>query len=240
MAHGYPAINPHSFRAAGITEYIRNGGDVETAARIAGHESTRTTQPYNRIQEDVSLDESSGSASEARKEGMQQTKFKNMVGGYGAGAAFGEVWKFAFDDGNLVGPTVVVSAGVPSYVFWAGSGGRALHRLVLGRDEAMPVRLEQAGVEKKVIEAVEQDVYVPLIDPAMPVQDAINLAAFLVDVAKGFCAFAPGMNVVGGETDIATVTRHEGFKWIRSKHYYDAAINRLRRIMGMSRSFCGF
>ena len=46
-------------------------------------------------------------------------------------------------------------------------------------------------------------------------------------VSKGFCAFAPGMNVVGGETDIATVTRHEGFKWIRRKHYYDAAINRL-------------
>lgn len=51
------AINPHSFRAAGITEYIRNGGDVETAAHIAGHESTRTTQLYNRVQEDVSLDE---------------------------------------------------------------------------------------------------------------------------------------------------------------------------------------
>ena len=49
-------ISPHSFRATGITEYMRNGGDVETA-RIAGHESTRTTQLYNRVQEDVSLDE---------------------------------------------------------------------------------------------------------------------------------------------------------------------------------------
>lgn len=51
------AINPHSFRTTSITEYMRNGGDVETAARIAGHESTRTTQLYNRVQEDVSLDE---------------------------------------------------------------------------------------------------------------------------------------------------------------------------------------
>lgn len=50
-------ISPHSFRATGITEYMRRGGDVETAARIAGHESTRTTQLYNRVQEDVSLDE---------------------------------------------------------------------------------------------------------------------------------------------------------------------------------------
>ncbi len=35
-----PEIGNHSFRAAGITEYMRNGGAIETAARIAGHEST--------------------------------------------------------------------------------------------------------------------------------------------------------------------------------------------------------
>ena len=50
-------ISPHSFRATGITEYMRNGGDVDTAARIAGQESTRTTQLYNRVQEELSLDE---------------------------------------------------------------------------------------------------------------------------------------------------------------------------------------
>ena len=32
-------------------------GDLETAARIAGHESTRTTQLYNRVHEELSLDE---------------------------------------------------------------------------------------------------------------------------------------------------------------------------------------
>ena len=47
----------HSFRGTGITEYLRNGGDLEVAARIAGHESTRTTQLYNRLPEEISLDE---------------------------------------------------------------------------------------------------------------------------------------------------------------------------------------
>ncbi len=47
----------HSFRGTGITEYLRNGGDLETAARIAGHESTRTTQLYNRVHDELSLDE---------------------------------------------------------------------------------------------------------------------------------------------------------------------------------------
>ena len=55
---GLPAeICAHSFRGTGITEYLRNVGDLEVAARIAGHESTRTTQLYNRMQEEISLDE---------------------------------------------------------------------------------------------------------------------------------------------------------------------------------------
>ena len=55
---GLPAeICAHSLRGTGITEYLRNGGDLEVAARIAGHESTRTTQLYNRLQEEISLDE---------------------------------------------------------------------------------------------------------------------------------------------------------------------------------------
>ena len=47
----------HSFRGTGITVYLRNGGDLEVAARIAGHESTQTTQLYNRVQEGTSFDE---------------------------------------------------------------------------------------------------------------------------------------------------------------------------------------
>ena len=45
------------FRGTGITEYLRNGGDLEVATRIADHASTRTTQPYNKLPEEVSLDE---------------------------------------------------------------------------------------------------------------------------------------------------------------------------------------
>ena len=39
------------------SQFLRNGGDLEVAARIAGHESTRTTQLYNRLPEENSLDE---------------------------------------------------------------------------------------------------------------------------------------------------------------------------------------
>ena len=43
--------------AAGITTYLKNGGTLETAAALANHASTRTTQLYDRRGEAVSLDE---------------------------------------------------------------------------------------------------------------------------------------------------------------------------------------
>lgn len=47
----------HSFRATGITEYLRNGGKLEVAQQMANHESARTTGLYDRRQDQVSLDE---------------------------------------------------------------------------------------------------------------------------------------------------------------------------------------
>lgn len=47
----------HTFRATGITTYLKNGGTIERAAIIAGHASTRTTQLYDRRPDDVTLDE---------------------------------------------------------------------------------------------------------------------------------------------------------------------------------------
>lgn len=38
----------HSFRGTGITNFLENGGSLETAARLAGHASTKTTQLYDR------------------------------------------------------------------------------------------------------------------------------------------------------------------------------------------------
>lgn len=52
-----PGVCCHSFRATGITEYMKNGGNIVTAAAIAGHSSTRTTQLYNRNEEDVPIEE---------------------------------------------------------------------------------------------------------------------------------------------------------------------------------------
>jgi len=50
-------IGNHTFRATGITDYLKNGGSLEKAQFMAAHESPRTTKLYGRRQDDVSLDE---------------------------------------------------------------------------------------------------------------------------------------------------------------------------------------
>ena len=53
---GHAAIC-HTFRASGITAYLLNGGTLEPAQAIAGHESHRTTQLYHRTADDITVED---------------------------------------------------------------------------------------------------------------------------------------------------------------------------------------
>jgi site-specific recombinase XerD len=50
-------IGNHTFRATGITAYLKNGGKLEVAQQMAAHESARTTGLYDRRGDEISLDE---------------------------------------------------------------------------------------------------------------------------------------------------------------------------------------
>lgn len=49
--------SPHSFRASGITIFLQNDGDIESAAAIAAHESVRTTKLYDRTNDAIEQSE---------------------------------------------------------------------------------------------------------------------------------------------------------------------------------------
>lgn len=51
-----PTICNHSFRATGITLHQQNGGDLASAARLAGHADVRTTQLYDRSSRNLSIE----------------------------------------------------------------------------------------------------------------------------------------------------------------------------------------
>jgi integrase/recombinase XerD len=52
-----PSTSNHSFRATGITVFLKNGGTLEQAQQIAAHASPKTTMLYDRSGDDISLDE---------------------------------------------------------------------------------------------------------------------------------------------------------------------------------------
>ena len=57
-AAGLPASTCcYTFRAAGITAYLSNGGTLEHGQKIAGHASPRTTKLYDPTADTVTLDE---------------------------------------------------------------------------------------------------------------------------------------------------------------------------------------
>ena len=47
----------HTFRATGITAYLLNGGTLERAQAIAGHDSPRTTKLYDRTADEVTVED---------------------------------------------------------------------------------------------------------------------------------------------------------------------------------------
>ena len=52
------ALSPNrTFRATGITAYLKNKGTLEHAQTIANHSSPRTTKLYDRRSDEISLDE---------------------------------------------------------------------------------------------------------------------------------------------------------------------------------------
>ena len=155
--------------------------------------------------------------------------FQLWIGGYGSHDSKAEMWECGFRKGVKQEPKLVIGPDTIARVIWGGQRS-AVNRLLLGIDPyALRQALHQHGLDAEEIGTLEgkirQIAATPLVDAAMPVQDAINLAEFLVDVAKRYSLYHPGANVVGGETDIATITKHERFKWIKRKHYYPADLN---------------
>lgn len=151
------------------------------------------------------------------------------IGGYGSANTHGEIWKIVIADGAPQEPFLLNAEADAEGVFWGGQG-QAIARLLLGADPEFVDALVAEGVPLDVSNAmytaVRHRLATPVFHATMPTIDAIRLAQFLVDTTKGFFSFAFGSDIVGGATDVATVTKWEGFKWIKRKHFYPAELNR--------------
>lgn len=103
-------------------------------------------------------------------------------------------------------------------------------RLLIGFDATVPSVLKgKLGLTDEQVEETMSEIQSkagrPVMVAPMPIKDAIELARFLVDVTIRFEHLTPGASTVGGPIEIAAITKHEGFKWIERKYYYERSLN---------------
>lgn len=153
-----------------------------------------------------------------------------MVAGYSGGESLGEGWLLTIENGVSKGPQLLRQKGDVG-INWGGEG-ESIGRLVLGFSPALPQVLASVIQPPPSPDDLEQltnllrnRLQAPLVFAPMPIQDAIDLAEWLVHTASMFSRFFPGPPSVGGPTESAAITKHEGFKWIRRKHYFNNKFN---------------
>lgn len=150
-----------------------------------------------------------------------------LIAGYSAGAAMSEVWAIEVDQaGNCQDPQLMIPKDASGQAQWRGQP-EALNRLVNGWSTGVYQRIVAGGINPDDALALLQSApNTPLLAPGMPLQDAIDLVHYLIDVTAGFVRFAPGPPTVAPPTDSAAITKHEGFRWVRRKHYFSNELNR--------------
>jgi hypothetical protein len=150
------------------------------------------------------------------------------VGGYSSNEGLPELWQILIDDKGNCAPPVAVQPRGQFGISWQGEP-EAIQRLMIGFGTGLANALQGAGIPKGnvpgIVNAIRPKLEVALAPPAMPIQDVIALADFLVSLTINFSRFKPGAPTVGGPVEIAAITKHEGFKWVKRKHYFDMVHN---------------
>lgn len=149
--------------------------------------------------------------------------------GYSSGRPLPEVWNIAFQNGKSHDPECIQGEDAMG-PRWNGEE-EALDRLILG----LPSALGEGFLKEGVLTQEQLQISVPklyqytvetLIMHAAPIQDAIDLARFMVETTKGFVRFSVSRRkTVGGAVEVASITKHEGFKWVQRKHFYSDELN---------------
>ncbi|WP_176026439.1 hypothetical protein [Brucella intermedia] len=155
------------------------------------------------------------------------SSFEYIIAGFPSESNLAEVWKFVFSNGETPEPMNIV-ASKDCDIVWAGQP-EACVRLVLGISSQTEYVLRNTGLTDEQTEQLMNTIVKasasPILTSSMPITDAIKLGEFLANTTANYVKFLPGADSVGGDLDIATITKYEGFKWIKRKHFYPIGLN---------------
>ena len=139
-----------------------------------------------------------------------------VVAGFPSGTNRADLAEIEIHGAHATGPKIA-----PPRIAHVNLGGQwgPVGRLVLGYDNALKAAMAEENIPPAKIDAVikrvGQMISGPIFHPGMPIPDAVELAEFLVRTAITYCRFAPDPDTVAGPVQIATITKHEGFRWAK-------------------------
>lgn len=155
-----------------------------------------------------------------------------LLGGYSKPGDLGESWSVEIQKG-VPQPPKKLRPDHEVGLSWGGAT-EVLQRMVMGFSPqifpalaaVMQPPQNPAVLASQLGPVLAAQLQAPLVFAPMPIQDVIDLARFFVHSAIMYSRFLPGPNIVGGPIEIAAITKHENFKWINRKHYYDQPLNK--------------
>jgi hypothetical protein len=147
--------------------------------------------------------------------------------GYSAGEPLPELWHFKIS-GNACDPPLLIRNQNDFGPNWDGEY-EAMDRLFLGVGANFKKVLIDEGLTPEqadvAVAGVIAKLMVPVVLAAIPIQDAIELASFMVETTIRFVRFNLRAETVGGPVEVAVITEHEGFKWVRRKLFFTGDLN---------------
>jgi hypothetical protein len=142
-----------------------------------------------------------------------------VIGGFDPGDAYGKV--YLFDVPYNPDPVERNPGDTDFGITWGGQLEIA-SRLIHGFDPALPgILAEELSLEDEQVEGLlaklRQNLEYSFPYQVLPLQDCVDLAAFLVRTTMDAQKHAVGVRGVGGLIEVAVVTRTEGLQYIRRK-----------------------
>ena len=140
-----------------------------------------------------------------------------LVAGFDDGASYGRVFEVNIPNA----PTPSERSPNQFGVSWGGQS-EFVERLLIGVDpRAAGLAKDAASLDDTQVQSVTQkwreNLGLPIPYQFLPLQDCVNLSTFLVNMTSTVQTWTVAIRGVGGEVDVATITRTEGFRPLQQK-----------------------
>ena len=137
-----------------------------------------------------------------------------FIAGYSPGSPFAQEWEVVFPRDDAPKRVRADDAFGSS---WRGIS-MPFSRLYMGFDPRIGQALAAVGLSNNDIHRVRQvlnQFKSQVVYDGMPIQDAVNFAAYIVRTTVGLATFEVGPPSCGGPLQVATILPDTGFEWVR-------------------------